>query len=58
MVTVLDQNSVVQRVGELASAAMGNELAMMDLDTGKYLVLDKVAAHIWRTLIARSVSGT
>ena len=26
---------------------MGVELTIMDLDTGKYLVLDKVAPHIW-----------
>jgi hypothetical protein len=34
-------------VGEVATASMGVELTMMDLDTAKYLVLDKVAPHLW-----------
>ena len=29
---------------------MGDELAMMDMVTGKYFVLDKVAAEIWQAI--------
>ena len=31
---------------------MGTELAMMDLATGKYLVLDEIATEIWAILEA------
>lgn len=48
--TKLDSHSIVQRVEDLAAAPMGDELAMMDLDTGKYLVLDRIGAVIWEEL--------
>lgn len=38
---------MVVRSGDLVSAPMGDELAMMDMDSGTYFVLDKVAAAIW-----------
>jgi hypothetical protein len=49
-VTILDGNSRVQRLETLAAAPMGDELAMMDLDTGKYVVLDRVGAAVWDEL--------
>jgi hypothetical protein len=48
--TRLNADSVVERIGTLATAPMGEELAMMDLDTGKYLVLDRLGATIWEAL--------
>jgi hypothetical protein len=50
MTATLDLGSVVQRNETLATAPMGEELAMMDLDTGKYLVLDRIGAAIWEKL--------
>lgn len=46
----LNRDSLVQHVEALVSAPMGEELAMMDLETGKYLVLDRVGAAIWKEL--------
>lgn len=48
----LDGDSTVQKVEALVSAPMGDELAMMDLETGKYLVLDRIGALIWEELEA------
>jgi hypothetical protein len=47
---MIDRDSVVVRNGDLVSAPMGNELAMMDMDSGKYFVLDKVAAAVWEVI--------
>jgi hypothetical protein len=44
---MIDRDSVVVRIGDLVSAPMGDELAMMDMGSGTYFVLDKVAAAIW-----------
>jgi len=40
----------VVRTGDLVSAPMGDELAMMDMASGSYFVLDKVAAAIWEAI--------
>ena len=47
---MLTRDSVLQRTGDLVTAPMDDDLAMMDIDTGKYFVLDKVAAFIWEQL--------
>ena len=41
---------MLSRNGEHVAAPMGEELAMMDIDAGKYYVLDEVAAFIWARL--------
>lgn len=46
----LDRNSTVQKLEALVSAPMGDELAMMDLDSGKYLVLDRIGAIVWEEI--------
>lgn len=51
-VVLLDRNFVVQRSDDLVVGAVGDELAMMSLDTGTYFMLDKVAAIIWERLNA------
>jgi len=48
--TELNSNSVVQQRQEFLCAPMGDELAMMNLETGKYLVLDRIATVIWAQL--------
>lgn len=40
-------NSLIQRIDILLAAPMGDELAMMDTEKGKYLVLDRVGSIIW-----------
>jgi hypothetical protein len=48
---MIDRNSVIVRTGDLVSAPMGDELAMMDMVSGTYFVLDKVAAAIWDAIV-------
>jgi hypothetical protein len=50
VVTTIDRLSAVQRLDTLAAAPMGDELAMMDLDTGNYVVLDRIGAAIWEEI--------
>jgi hypothetical protein len=47
---MIDHDSVIVRTGDLVSAPMGDELAMMDMVSGTYFVLDKVAAAIWEAI--------
>ena len=47
---MIDRDSVVVRTGDLLSAPMGDELAMMDMVSGKYFVLDRIAAEIWEAI--------
>ena len=44
------RDSIIQRVDKLVSAPMGAELAMMDLESGKYLVLDQIGAIVWEEI--------
>ena len=48
--TRLNGDSRVQQLDAHVSAPMGDELAMMDLETGKYLVLDRIGTVIWEQL--------
>jgi hypothetical protein len=50
--TILNGDSRVRQRDAHVSAPMGDELAMMDLETGKYLVLDRIGAVIWEQLEA------
>lgn len=45
--SALNSSSIVVRTGDLVSAPMGDEVAMMDMVSGTYFVLDRVAAAIW-----------
>ncbi|HEX8616178.1 MAG TPA: PqqD family protein [Thermoanaerobaculia bacterium] len=47
---MISPDSVVVRTGDLVTAPMGGELALMDMTTGTYFVLDEVAAAIWERL--------
>ncbi|MBV8517043.1 MAG: PqqD family protein [Acidobacteria bacterium] len=47
---MISRDAVVVRTGDLVSAPMGDELAMMDMETGTYFVLDEIAAAIWEQL--------
>lgn len=50
MRSMITSDSVVVRTGDLVSAPMGDDLAMMDMATGTYFVLDGVAAAIWERI--------
>ena len=47
---MISRDAVLVRTGDLVSAPMGDELAMMDMETGTYFVLDEIAAAIWEQL--------
>ena len=40
----------LQRDSDIVAAAMGREIAMMEMESGKYFVLDEIAASIWTRL--------
>jgi hypothetical protein len=44
---MIHRDSLVVRASDLVSAPMGHEMAIMDMATGAYFVLDDVAAAIW-----------
>lgn len=50
MAKPLDRGSLVQRTSSLATAPMGDEVAMVDLDSGRQFVLDPLAGLIWERL--------
>jgi len=47
---VITSDTVLVRNEALVAAPMGADVAMMDMDTGKYFVLHEVAAFIWERL--------
>lgn len=55
---MITRDAIVERNSDLVTAPMGEELAMMDMDSGTYFVLDEVAAFLWEKLAeATSVSA-
>lgn len=54
---MITSSDILQRTGDLVSAPMGEELAMMDMQSGTYYVLDEVAAYIWERLAAPTPVG-
>lgn len=47
---VITPDTLLVRNEALVSAPMGTDMAMMDMDSGKYFVLQEVAAAIWERL--------
>jgi hypothetical protein len=47
---VITPDTLLERNPDLVTAPLGDELAMMDVDTGTYFVLDEIAAFIWDQL--------
>lgn len=47
---VITPDTLLVRNDSLVSAPMGADVAMMDMDTGKYFVLQEVAAFVWDRL--------
>jgi len=53
----LDRNSIVQRVDDVMSAEVDNEMVMMRLESNGYFGLDDIGRRIWELLgEARSVA--
>ena len=46
----IDLNSLVSRAEGFTTAAVHNELMMLNVDQGAYYSLDPIAAEIWRLL--------
>ena len=49
--------TVLVRSDDVVGAAIGDRLAMMDVDRGAYFVLDDVAAFIWERLERATAVG-
>lgn len=47
---MIDLDTLVVRSDGVVSAPMGDDVAMMDMESGKYFVLAEVAASIWERL--------
>ena len=47
---MISRDAVVVRTSDVVSAPLGADLAMMDLDSGSYFVLDAIGAAIWEQL--------
>lgn len=47
---MIDREAVLVRTNELVTAPMGRELAMMNIESGSYFILDEIAAFIWERL--------
>lgn len=45
-------SATVARSDALVSAPLGEELAMMDVDSGSYYLLDDIGTFIWEALAA------
>ena len=49
---MLERSSVLRRADEHVSAPLDEWLVMMDIDAGKYYLLDDVASFVWTKLAA------
>jgi hypothetical protein len=47
---MLSPDTVIVHNGDLVSAPLGEETAMLDVDSGNYYILDDVASAIWEGL--------
>jgi hypothetical protein len=45
-----DQERIYSRKADIVAANLGEELALLSLATGSYLVFNRTAAHVWRLL--------
>jgi predicted phage gp36 major capsid-like protein len=49
---VIDRDVPLCRSEDLVSAPLGREIAMLDIESGSYYILDDVAAFVWERLAA------
>ena len=48
----ISPSSVVARTDDAIAAPLGDELAMMDVEAGRYYVLDAIAGDVWSQLVS------
>jgi hypothetical protein len=49
---MIDRSAVLRRTDEHVSAPLDEWLVMMDIDAGKYYMLDDIASFVWTRLAA------
>ena len=54
---MLTTTSTVVRCGDLVTAPLGREIAMLNIDAGSYYVLDEIASAIWHHLETPITAG-
>jgi hypothetical protein len=47
---MIESSTVLRRTDEHVSAPLDESLVMMDIDAGKYYVLDDIASTVWERL--------
>lgn len=47
---MIEPSTVVRRSGDLVTAPLGQGLAMMDVESGTYFVLDDIGTFVWSRL--------
>ena len=47
---MIDRSAVLRRTEEHVSAPLEESLVMMDIDAGKYYLLDDIASFVWTRL--------
>jgi hypothetical protein len=54
---MFDRSTVLRRAEHHVSAPLEESLAMMDIDAGKYYLLDNIAAFVWARLAVPTSVG-
>jgi hypothetical protein len=54
---MIDRSTVLRRTDEHVSAPLKEWLVMMDIDAGKYYLLDDIASVVWTRLAAPTSVG-
>jgi hypothetical protein len=54
---MLTPDTVIVHGGDLVSARLGEETAMLDIDSGNYYILDDVASVIWEGLARETTAA-
>lgn len=47
----IDEDTVIERNPSMLTSQIDGEVVMMDIESGQYLGLDKVASRIWELLV-------
>ena len=54
---MIDRSAVLRRTDDHVSAPLEEWLVMMDIDAGKYYLLDDIASFVWTRLAAPTSVG-
>lgn len=50
---LINKNTAMIRKENIQTAAIGNEVGMLNIETGKYFVLDEIGVAIWDLLASK-----